>query len=130
MLAGKFGAMVLDVTLWAEIRLFNDTVKFSQLWRDFATILAVWRFGDHFLVRINREIDQIHRENLVVFVYDVLMFVQLDVFLLVIQVNRLEALGQGDNFIHELFDWAAVRFANCNLVEDKTELVFCSERTA
>lgn len=108
MLAGKFGAMVLDVTLWAEIRLFNDTVKFSQLWRDFATILAIWRFGDHFLVRINGEIDQIHRKNLVVFVYDVLMFVQLDVFLFVIQVNRLEALGQGHDFVHELLNRAAV----------------------
>lgn len=76
--------MIIPVTLRAEISLLSDTIKFGQLWRQFATILAVWGFGDKFLVGVNGKVYKIHGEDLVVFVYDILVFVKLNIFLFIV----------------------------------------------
>jgi hypothetical protein len=79
--------MVVHVTLRTKVCLFSYTIEFGQLWWNFATILAVWRLGDQLLMGIDSKIYQVHREDLIVFIYDILMLVQLDIFLLIVQVN-------------------------------------------
>lgn len=65
---------------------------------------------------VNREIHQIHRQNLVVLIHHILVLIQFDVLLLVVQVNRLKTLRQGDNVVHELLDGAAVGFTHGDFI--------------
>ena len=130
MLTGQLGTVVVHIALGAEVSLLSDAVKLGELRWYFGAVLAVWGFGNELLMRVNREIHQVHWEDLVVFVHDVLVLVQLDVLLLVVEINRLEAFGKRHDLVHELLDRAAVRFAHCDLVRYETELVLCTEGSA
>ena len=57
------------------------------------------------------------------------MFVEFYVLLLVVEVDGLEALWEGDDLVHELFYRTAVGFAHCDLVKYKAELVLGPECT-
>jgi hypothetical protein len=108
--------VVVHIALWTKVSLLSNTIELGQFRRHFGTILTIWRLGDQLLMGINREIHQIHREDLIILIHHILVLVELDVFLLVIQVDRLEPLRQRNNVVHELLDGTAVGFTHSNFV--------------
>ena len=87
MLTGQFGAVVVNIALGTEISFLSDAVKLGEFRRHLGAVLTVRGFGDELLVSINREIHQVHRQDLVVLVHNVLVLVQLDVLFFVVKIN-------------------------------------------
>lgn len=100
--------MVIHITLWAKVSLFSDTIQLGQLRWHLGAVLTVRSLGDHFLMRVDGEINQIHGQNLVVFIDNVLMLVELNVFVFIVKVNRLEPFRQGHDLSHKFLYRATV----------------------
>jgi hypothetical protein len=87
MLTGQLGAMVVNIALGTEVSFLSDAVKLGEFRRHLGAVLTVRGFDNELLVRIDREIHQVHGQDLVVLVHDVLVLVQLDVLFFVVKIN-------------------------------------------
>jgi hypothetical protein len=87
MLTGQLGAVVVNIALRTEVSFFSDAVKLGEFRRHLGAVLTVRGFDNELLVRIDREIHQVHGQDLVVLVNYVLMLVQLDVLFFVVKIN-------------------------------------------
>lgn len=122
--------MIIHITLWTKVSHFCYTIKFSKFRWHFGTILTIWRFGDHLLMRINSKVNQIHGQNLIILIHNILMLIKLNIFLLIIQINRLKPFWQRHYLVHKLLNRTTIRFSYSDFVQYEAKLILWSEWTS
>jgi hypothetical protein len=114
--------MIVMVTFSTKMSIFCNTIVFSRFWRNFGAILAHRRFRLLFFVIINNIVNNVSGQYLIIFKDDILMLIDIRIFLLIIQINGLKSFGTEDTLIHKFLVGVAIRFAHTDLVHDAAHL--------
>jgi hypothetical protein len=105
--------------------IFSHTKKFSWLWRNLCAIIANWCFWLLFFICIYHIIYDINGQNLIVFENDILMFKNLWVFLLIIEIDWFKTIWTRYGIVNKLILIVAIRFTNWNFVHNAAHLFLC-----
>ena len=98
----QFRCMILLIAFHTKMSILGNTIPFCILWRYFIAILAKRSFTLLFFLSIYNVINNIDWKNLVIFKYDILMSENLRIFILIVEINRLESLRTCDWLINKL----------------------------
>lgn len=103
--------------------IFSHTIKFSWFWRNLCAIIANRSLWLLFFIRINHIINDIDGQNLIIFENDILMFKNLWVFLLIIEIDRFKTIWTRYGIVDKLILIVAIRFTNWNFVHYAAHLL-------
>lgn len=121
----QFGCMILLITFNTKMSIFSHTIPFSCLGWYFITVFTQWRLALLLLLSIYYIVDNIDRENLIVFKDNILMPKNLRIFILVIEIDRLKSLRAIYILINKLIFPIAIWLTHRYFIHDAANLLFC-----
>lgn len=125
MFGGQLRGVVVLIALHAKMGILGDAVPLGVIGGYFVAVLAEGGLALLLLLGVDHIVDDVGGEDLVVLEDHVLVPEDLGVFLLVVEVDGLKALGAGDGVVDELVLPVAVGLPHRYLVHYAADLLLC-----